>query len=102
MNLCVLSAVSATLLSRSIREGGFCLFFAINRELNRELNREFFLFEHRWRAQSPYRVEDLCCLAKINRELSGKYQGRLQMNSACCAFQSRGMSLSDSFLMVSS
>jgi hypothetical protein len=59
--------VSATLLSRSIREGGFCLFLAINRE--------FFLFEHRWRVQSPYLVEDLCCLAKINREIIGKYKG---------------------------
>ena len=36
-HLRALSAVSATILSRSIREGGFCLFFAINRELNRDL-----------------------------------------------------------------
>ena len=78
MNLCALLAVSATILSRSICEGGFCLFLAINRELNRE----FFLFEHRWRVQSPYRVEDLCCLAKINRELICKYQGgTVRLNS---------------------
>jgi hypothetical protein len=56
--------VSATLLSRSIFEGGFCLFLA------------------------------------INRELSGKYHGRLQMNSAYCAIQSIGIKLANSFLLL--